>query len=114
MDNFEQLSKELRWVMAFALIFAFISILIVFLQRNGNLTNSIHSCDEFKEIYETCIRLNLERCQTNDRSKIESTASELKQMVDYYNIKCDNLGRSWCKSNGVTYKLSAEQFSCNN
>ena len=103
MNYFEKLRTELSVVMIVSITCVVILMAFVFTYNVDKNINQ--SCDDLKQIYNTCNRLNSEILSTNDVNQINLKRIELNQMIQYYNIKCDERGRSWCKSNGVPYKI---------
>lgn len=110
----------------FIVVMFAISGIVWFINRGvSTVDNGIIHYEEFQDIYNTCVKLNLDLCNMKDLSdtdkmfeqfsksqRVNTIRSQINRWTEDYNAKSKMFNRSIWKSSALPYQLQTNQFNC--
>jgi hypothetical protein len=115
------------WIIGVSIVLSIIGFVVKKGREATKIDSAVVHYEEFQEIYNTCVKLNMDLCNIKDvpendemfkqfskQQRVLAIKTQLNRWIEDYNAKSKMWGRSLWKSKYLPYQLSNEQFSCNN
>lgn len=119
--------RMVYWVIGLVIVLSIGGFVVHKFREATRVDTAVLNYEEYQEIYNTCVKLNMDICNMKDvpetdpmfsqfskAQRILALRTNLNRWIEDYNAKSKMWGRSLWKSSSLPYQLSNQEFNCNN